>query len=276
MEVYKDKKNGNNLLRKSFCAYLDILGFSEKILKNDIQFFNKYLKILNEELKYIDTKHDLSDKNGYKNFELKIFTDNFVFGQPWFNQHGESELGNMFEVLSHIQLTFAKSDIFLRGAISMSDLFMDQNVVIGPAIIESYKLESEKSIYPRIIVSEDVVQVINKHINYYADKKGSPQNNTYLIDIDGYHFLNYLFILFFDSEYTKTEVIKQLIEHKNAINNNLIKYENDFKLFDKYSWSAKYHNYFCKNHFLIEYPNETLDEILIDEKVIFKKISSII
>lgn len=276
MILYKDEENGKHLLRKSFCAYLDILGFSDKIIKNDIPFFNNYIFTLNSELKYLEKKHDLSNKKGYKSFDLKIFTDNFVFGQPWFDQYGESELGTLFQVLSHLQLTFAKSDIFIRGAISMSELYMDNNMVIGPALIESYKLESEKAIYPRIIMSKDVIEVINKHINYYSDKKSSPQNKTFLVDIDGHHFINYLFILFFDYNYTKKQVIKELIQHKNAIENNLKRHEHDFKLFDKFSWTAKYHNHFCENHFKAEYPNDDVTKIIIEENLFIKKIINII
>ena len=51
-------------LIKSFCVYLDILGFSEKILTNDIPFFNKYLKTLNTELIHIEKNHDLSNTKG--------------------------------------------------------------------------------------------------------------------------------------------------------------------------------------------------------------------
>ena len=38
---YKDDK-GNNMLRKSFCAYFDILGFSEKIKDEDYSFFENF------------------------------------------------------------------------------------------------------------------------------------------------------------------------------------------------------------------------------------------
>ena len=194
-EIYKGE-NGNLLFRRSFCAYIDILGFSQKIVNNDLSFFSSYLTTLKEELKHIENMHDLSGKEGLKSFELKIFTDNFVFGHPWYDRYGESELGNIFEVLSHIQYTFIKSKIFVRGAVSVSDLYMDENIVLGPALIESYNLETKKAIYPRIILSDDVVEIVKEHINYYSDRKHSPQNKEYLLDIDGIHFINYLFILF--------------------------------------------------------------------------------
>lgn len=273
--LYKDE-DGTLLFRKSFCAYIDILGFKDKIIKNDLAFFSTYLNTLTTELLHIENIHDLSGKEGYKSFELKIFTDNFVFGHPWFDQYGESELGNIFEVLSHIQFTFVKSNIFIRGAISMSDLYMDENIVLGPAIIESYNLESEKAIYPRIILSNEVVDIVKKHINYYADHDYSPQSKEYLIDIDGYHFINYLFILFYDKSYPEYMIVDELTKHKEPIIANLDLHRNNFKLFDKYSWSAKYHNYFCDKFIPDLSPGIDLGRIKIDEKLYEKSICKII
>jgi len=274
-EIYKDS-SGNLLFRKSFCAYIDILGFSKKIQNNDLDFFVMYLNTLDKELKHIENNHDLSGKEGLKSFELKIFTDNFVFGHPWYDSSGEMELGNIFEVLSHIQFTFAKSNIFIRGAISISNLYMDENIVLGPALIESYKLESEQSINPRIILSKEVSEIVRKHITYYANKNESPQNKEFLVDIDGYYFVNYLFILFYDSDYPEHIIIDELKKHREAILINLEQCKNDFKLFDKYSWSANYHNYFCDNFIPIKYPKIKLDDIKIKEDLFKKEIITII
>ena len=73
--------NGNNLLLKSFCAYFDILGFSEKIKNEEYSYFDKYLEILKVELDFI--KEQRKRKEFFNTFELKVFTDNFVFGYPW-------------------------------------------------------------------------------------------------------------------------------------------------------------------------------------------------
>ncbi len=266
--------DGKLLLRKSFCAYIDVLGFSEKIANNDIPFFNNYLNTLHNELLHVEKNHDLSGEAGFKSFELKIFTDNFIFGHPWYDEFGESELGNIFEVLSHIQLTFAKSNIFVRGAVSMSELYMDENIVLGPAIIESYKLESEKAIYPRIILSNEVVKVVKEHVGYYAEHDESPQSKEYLIDIDGFYFINYLFILFYDN-YPSETVIKELMQHKKIIIENLNKFSDNFKLFDKYAWVAKYHNYFCENFVEKRFHNLNISEFKIDEVLIVKNIKNI-
>lgn len=269
MSVYEDEKN--YLMLKSFCAYLDILGFKEKIESDDRSYFAKYLQTLNSELQNIDKKYDYFDESR-RRFEIKIFTDNFVIGQPWGNEHGEIELSYLFDILSLMQLNFAKSDVFIRGAISISDLFMNENVVLGPALIEAYNLESKYALYPRIIISESVNEVIKKHFTYYAEPNHSPQNKILLKDIDGKIFLNYLYCLFYDNGFTISEIRKELKLHKTIIQDNLTKYENNYKVFDKYAWSANYHNYFCSTFLKKEYPRINIKNLLIPEKEFKKQI----
>ncbi len=272
------KSETSNLYRKSFCAYFDILGFSQKIENEDLNYFEKYLKVLKDEIKYLNEKHDFQNTEGSKSFELKIFTDNFVIGYPWEDIYGESELGYLHEVLSHIQFSFIKHGIFLKGAISLSNLFMDENIVLGQALIESYKLEDTKCIFPRIILSEKVKEVVNKHINYYADKKTSPQNKQYLEDKDGYLFVNYLFCLIDDSfEYKGYEdykfITSELKIHKISIEKELKEHSSNYHILNKFIWCAEYHNYFC-NIFLNKEKYE-IKKLLIKNTLFTKHIKSI-
>jgi hypothetical protein len=216
-------KEGKPSFKKSYCGYIDILGFGKKILENDIDFFNKYLNTLTQELDYLNDIYNSTNNPVYKTFELKTFTDNLVFGLPWRDRHGESDLGNIFEILSHLQLTFIKHDIYLRGAVSLSSLYMNDNVVLGPAIIESYKLESEKAINPRIILSESVIKTNKTHFEFYANQvhKSSPPNKMFLIDTDGQYFINYLFILFWSDSWSYDDINNELAEHKHSIIRNL-------------------------------------------------------
>lgn len=267
------KSETTYLYRQSFCAYFDILGFSQKINNEDLKYFEKYLKVLRDEINYLNDKHDFQNVEGYKSFELKIFTDNFVIGFPWKDIYGESELGYLHEVLSHVQFNFIKHGIFLKGAISLSKLFMDENIVLGQALIESYKLEDTKCIFPRIILSEKVKEVVNKHIGYYSDKKTSPQNKQYLLDKDGFLFVNYLFCLIYDSfEYKGYEdfefIESELLLHKKSIEKELKEHAENYHILIKFIWCAEYHNFFC-NTFLNE-EKYNIKKLLIKE-TLFKK-----
>jgi hypothetical protein len=244
--------DGIKLYRKSFCAYFDILGFSKKIEDEDLKYFEKYLAVLENEISHLDKVHDFYDKDGYKKFELKIFTDNFVLGYPWQDVYGEIELGNLNRILSHIQFNFIKNGIFVKGAVSLSKLFMDKNIVLGTALIEAFKLEETKSIYPRIILSSKSQEIVLEHIGYYSDQRTSPQNSQYLKDKDGYYFINYLYNLIDESLAYKgfedyNHIESELFLHKKAVEFGLSDNLNDYRVLSKYIWTAEYHNYFCNN-----------------------------
>lgn len=183
-----------------------------------------------------------------------------------------------------IQFNFAKEGIFVRGAIALSDLFMNDNVVLGSALIDAYNLESKEAVYPRIIISKKVNDAIENHLSYYSNRLDSPQNNLYLKDIDGHIFVNYLYILFHYANYEEQEdtkyknyVKKELESHKNIVIKMLNENINNYKVFDKYSWCARYHNFFCHNFLPSElYNTIDISSLLINDDMIPKKISRII
>lgn len=297
-DLYKNE-HGKLLYVRSFCAYIDILGFSKKINQEDLDFFDNYLEVLNNELNYIK---DLQTPPGgeydeiHNMFELKIFTDNFVFAHPWPTRSipgksthskistdhivsefdGDSELGNLFEVLSHFQFSFAKENIFLRGAICLSELTMDEIIVMGPALVKAYELESTKAKYPRIILSQEVVEEVKKYLGFYSSKNISPEYSEYLIDIDGEYFINYLFILFSNDSHTEEQIIKELLAHKNVIQANLSVFSKDYKLYDKFVWTARYHNYFCDQFLTTPYLKSKSNTVVIPENYVHKTIQRII
>ena len=274
--IFKRYKSdsGQKMYRVSFCAYFDILGFGNKVKDEDLKFFEHYLEVLQVELDYLNKEHDFDNKEGKKRFELKIFTDNFVIGYPWNHNDGEIELGDLFDVLSRIQLTFAQKGIFIKGAISHSKLYMDENIVLGPALIDSYQLEEQKAIYPRIILSETAKKVVKKHIGYYSDDAFCPQKKSYLKDKDGFYFLNYLHYLLenFDPDYPNYEYIqKQLILHKNAVVKELKAQIKNHRVFEKFIWCAEYHNFFCDSFLNPKYYD--LTKLKIKEKLYNRNIT---
>ncbi|WP_415061056.1 hypothetical protein [Flavobacterium sp.] len=248
------RDEGKRVFVQSFCIYFDILGFSEKIneiQKNGLSYFNNYLSTLENIISHLTEYYNFGDENKNKKFELKIFTDNFVIGFP-INDDGEIEFSQIFDVISYIQIEFIKNNIFIKGAIAHSNLYMDKNIVIGKALIDAYNLEEKYSIYPRIILSTEVSEKVNNYIEYYADKKNCPVNSRCLIDKDGFIFINYLnYLLDFyidgDGDEIQVEIEKELLTHKKIIIKNLNLFKTNDRVFKKFEWIANYHNYFCNS-----------------------------
>ena len=77
-------------------------------------------------------------------------------------------------------------DFWLRGGVTIGELFIDDTVVWGPGLVEAYNIESKVANYPRVIVSKDVLFAYNncerKSLNLYAFIKE---------DIDGLWYIDY-------------------------------------------------------------------------------------
>ena len=66
------------------------------------------------------------------------------------------------------------------------------------------------------------------------------------------------------------------MQHKNVVEECLLENTDDYKLFEKYSWVAKYHNFFCKK-FITQYqPSIDVKKLIIEKGKFSKSINQII
>ena len=62
-----------------------------------------------------------------------------------------------FITLKNYFYHFIKYDLYLRGGVSIGFHYEDDNIIFSDGLIKAYYLESKKSIYPRIILDEDLI-----------------------------------------------------------------------------------------------------------------------
>lgn len=185
---------------------------------------------------------------------LKTFTDNIVIGHPIY-EDGESQLGSIFLNYAAYQLSLTLEGFFVRGAVSTGEYYADEEFAFGPALLEAHHLESYEAITPRIILSNDTVELVYKHINYYAEPSWSPQARDLLKEnTDDKYFINYLEAAMGDREYSDyNNAFIILQKHKAVIEENLQKFQGNTRVYSKYLWAAQYHNFFCDLQFETPY-----------------------
>ena len=235
-------------LLKSIVAFVDILGYTEMV-KNSLKLnnANELLRMLHKSLlqsrKLIDPRYSDPILSFGKNdsFALRAFTDNIVIGHP-VRDDGESELGSIFSHLSYFQMTLTMNGFFVRGAISLGDLYMDDIAVFGSALIEAYESEQKLARDPRIVLAPSAKQAVDRHLNYYADGRHAPQVRDLLKDSDGQYFLNYLDTIYPEEHHFYEEELKK---HKEVVETKLKVHRNEPLKWGKYIWVAEYHNYYC-------------------------------
>lgn len=237
-------QSGKPVHRLSYCAFLDVLGFSDRIEdsfksgKEDflLQEFHGILKRRIDEL-----NRDIHESLLY----MKAFTDNIILAHPQFTQELESEFAFILWPLSEFQFEMAKKGFFIRGGLSVGPLYIDEDIVYGPALLEAYKLENSAAVNPIVSLSDDVMELVLEHIRYYSDKEDAPQNRDILVNSDGRFFINYLSECYIDNGTYEEIDWKSLKIHKDQLEVALNTYRAVPKVFSKYTWLAAYHNHFC-------------------------------
>lgn len=250
-------EDGTPKLTLSVVAFIDILGYSEKMLAAEKEgkeqsFLIELHSVLSRAFSHLEC--DISEDNPLRSsgllkkdlYKLKTFSDNIVIGYP-IREDAESELGRIFSMLSFFQLEMVNSGFFIRGAISIGDFYADDRVVYGKALIDAYRAETQLSRDPRVILTDTSVKAVEKHITYYSNPKHSPQARDLYRDADGQVFINYLESIMI-TEQAYGPYTDELLKHKASVEKNLKKYLGNPRLWSKYSWVATYHNFFCEQY----------------------------
>lgn len=256
---------GQPELKRSLVAFVDILGY--RTLINDAQAngtsqsllirlhealskASRYLNELDEKGEPYLTPSLQLNKDRYK---IRTFTDNIVIGYP-IHDDAESEFGSMSSNLAFFQLEMSNRGFFVRGAITIGDLYIDDLVVFGKGLLDSYEGESKHARDPRVILTKSAKEAIMQHVGYYSNPSHSPQASELYKDADGQFFLNYLdSIMIAEDEHGP--FFDMLEKHKAAVEEKLNSHRDQPAYWAKYAWSANYHNFFCDqySHFTDEH-----------------------
>jgi hypothetical protein len=230
---------------------MDILGF-RKIVEDSFRgklnqsLFENFYAVIAREVQHLNTFSE--DKEFQPRWETKVFTDNIVLGYPVSSPEGDIEFSRIVAAIGNYQLAMALEGFFIRGGLSVKDLFMDEVTVYGPALLEAYNLESILARDPRIVLSETIYESVQVYANSYEEPQKSPYNKNVLVDPDGLAYINYLEGLIYEEDDQELVDWIGANKHKLNIEAGLRKYYSDSRIWPKYYWLANYHNYFCEMH----------------------------
>lgn len=243
--INKDPK-----LHMSYCVFMDVLGFNQIVAEgfkgdNPETIFKQFYQVISEQVQIL---HSHREANKLPSWEIKVFTDNIVLGYPVSSPEGEREFSDIVAEVADYQLAMALNGFFVRGGLSYGYLFMDEYTVYGPAILDAYSLESKKARDPRIVLSENVHELVQSFTEYYEAPQESPYNKAILIDPDGQAYINYLEGLTSVESNEESVHWESIKKHKANIEKGLEKHYSDPLIWLKFYWLANYHDYFCDKY----------------------------
>lgn len=242
--IYFDAEKKPRLV-PSYCVFADFLGYSHEIKEavgrgEENAVFQRFIDEIEPEIEKIIQPSADDDAPGFpRMWDAKVFTDNVVLGYAIWSDRGEEEFGHAICQLVEFQMAVALKGFFVRGGWSFGNLFMNRNTVFGASLLEAHELENNVAIYPRIILSDDLKELVFQHMARYGSDP--PQCYHLIVDGDGLLITNYL-----TEAIVEGEVYWEDLElHAKLITERLEEHSENERVLDKYRWLAAYHNFFC-------------------------------
>lgn len=230
-------------------AFLDFLGASEKMrdpAKNDkfLQMVNAVytlsLSISGKIKKYDNIKNEI---------KVKIFSDNIVIAKEIEQIDNCKDIFESYQDIEQFSLIIYTAGMmtgnFIRGAISIGDLYMNDIFVYGEGLLKAHDGESKIANYPRIIIDKEIF--VMSQIDMWQTFTPPDKKNIILRDMDGELYLNPFYGLNKIANGKKTEIIKKL----NTVHSYIIKEYKDLfsknkkNVFPKLYWLAEKFNDYC-------------------------------
>lgn len=257
--------DGKPRLVLSYCVFADFLGFRHEIREaikagQEPAAFQEFMREIEPIIQATINPNSKDEIEGFpRMWDAKIFTDNVVLGYALWSDQGEREFGHAVTQLLEFQYRVAMKGFFVRGGWAVGNLFMNRNTVFGGSLLDAYDLESKAAVYPRIVLSDEMKNLVFQHMGRYAEDP--PQRYDLLMDGDGRLFTNYLSEAIDDGEVLWDD----LHVHAERIRERLQESQNnDERVFQKYQWLAGYHNFFCG---LVSEANGYDNSVLVSENL---------
>ena len=212
-------------------AFFDVLGVKNKYKQDDIStlgdlwWINHYL--LKEQFKN-------------KKIVIKTFSDNFLLAIKTTELTQAEDFNDIGNVVGNLYSQCLRMyGILIRGAIVVGNMHIDENIVLGDALIKAYKLESEVAIYPRIIVDRELIKVKSNYSMQYSLSGALFQDADLQWCLNGLRFCNELMEKSF-KPYLVSNITKQY---------ELANKTNDDRVLSKINWVINYVNsYYYQNY----------------------------
>lgn len=174
-------------------AFIDVLGFSNLVGETAVDA--KKLRHLTAALEALYNRIWSWEADGvYSSFAFTQFSDSIVISSL---AESSDSFGMLQQLLLGVMELVDDYDMLVRGGIARGQLIHDRVMVVGPAMVEAYRLESKEAKYPRIIVEKELKEQIEADIkeyvkNNYGLSELPSQDNLFKTDDDGWGYLDYV------------------------------------------------------------------------------------
>lgn len=205
--------------KEYYCAFLDILGYKDKLELFFQNKYNLYGRIKRAMFNAgVECGKDYPD--GIKTY---IFSDSIII-----TLKTDSDLNLLINYISTLVAWFSYEGLFIRGGISSGELFEDTdiNFLASEGLVKAYQLE-QKAVYPMVVIDEDLIsQGIEKKLIVKNANKYIVNYVRYIINEEGNN-----------QEYVPKE-LAEIVSYRDSASNDNVR--------EKYNWLINYYLWFIK------------------------------
>lgn len=181
-------------------AFIDLIGFREMV-RSDPEG-EKVDHVLSEFLRFGASRDEeelakQGDDNNLNFTKAFAFSDCIVrVRQIDHSRYRDGDLANEIWDLMHAIENLANQKVLVRGAVTVGKVFASEEKIFGPALVEAYELESKFAIYPRVILSHELIQQFFENPELRSDGEtlefeARAVGGFLRRDHDGFQFIDY-------------------------------------------------------------------------------------
>lgn len=221
--------NSKQFKGTGYVCFIDVLGFSNDILKNwnnsESDPLEKILSIKRSMPLFSEVEDDGRETHRIYLCRVNTISDSVTicFGYKREIIIGDLVLGleAVLTNISYIWSMFINAGYTIRGAIDFGDIYWDESELIGPAFINAYRLESEVAKNSRVIVSSNLNRVLKDLVSRYKSNLTDHLIQNFRKDVDGYIIVNPKIL--YRSETERNFLIESLKKMRDSIPKGIIR-----------------------------------------------------
>ncbi|MBU1176674.1 MAG: hypothetical protein KKH72_14825 [Alphaproteobacteria bacterium] len=254
-------------------AFVDILGWKNAVLGDGVnkartadelgwllQIFlqqERSASAASESTKKFRRLDSSSDFPPFNFPRITQFSDCIVISTP--ASDSPDDYWTFNDTLHRLCALACQNGFLLRGGVARGAICHLDRIVYGPALVEAYEIEKYISIYPRIVVSKELISILYPGARYFENGKYVGHGKYWRRDVDGMVFFDYLapIHVIVDISNKKKRIARSginiLDNYKKVICQGIISNPHESRVLEKYYWTSRYFDKALK-----EYPNERL------------------
>ena len=183
----------NKQYSQYYVAFLDILGFKNRVNdpKNSCEDILKIFRYLSQynDMFFMCPANEIQEIK--HRIKMKVMSDSICI---YTKANVPSALHDLvsFCAIFQYNLLLVEPSVFIRGGIVFGDMYVDDDTMFGPALIEAYLLQEKNAKTPRIIMCKNT---FDRGMAEMDERFKKPLSNWVFRDNDAFYTLDYFSLL---------------------------------------------------------------------------------